>query len=130
MASTVCLAIGVGDAPPLDYLRGAVNGAHGVAAWAHEQGYPVSLLTDEEKPVEREDVAKALADLLETMPEALVLYFAGHGLSRAAGDDLWLLSRWQGEDRAVLVNGLRDRLSRHGLKRLILISDACWTCPA
>jgi hypothetical protein len=125
MTPTVCLAIGVGDAPPLDYLRGAVNGAHGVASWAKEQQFPTKLLTDEEDPVEPSQVAAALAELLATAPEALVLYFAGHGLSRGAGDDLWLLSRWHKEYRAILVNVLRDRLSCHGLKRLILISDAC-----
>lgn len=125
MTTTACLAIGVGDAPPLDYLRGALNGAVAIAAWANEQGFATRLLTDERKPVERADVAAALEGLLAEAPEALVLYFAGHGLSRAAGDDLWLLSRWEREERAISVNGLRDRLSRYGLLRLVLISDAC-----
>lgn len=125
VTGTACLAIGVGDAPPLDYLRGAVNGAHALAAWATDQGFDTRLLTDETEPVERADVTSALEALLASAPEALILYFGGHGLSRAAGEDLWLLSRWRRDERGVSVNGLRDRLSWHGLKRLILVSDAC-----
>ena len=125
MTATACLAIGVGDAPPLDYLRGAVNGAISVDAWAREQGFVTRLLTDQRRPVERSTITASLEELLASTPECLILYFAGHGLSRAVGDDLWLLSRWQEDGKAISVNGLRDRLSRHGLKRLIFISDAC-----
>ena len=125
MSTIACLAIGVGDAPPLDYLRGAVNGATAIAGWSMEQGFTTRLLTDERTPVGRGDVAAVLEALLAEAPQTLVLYFAGHGLSRAASDDLWLLSHWESEEKAVSVNGLRDRLSRHGLRRLIIISDAC-----
>ena len=125
--NAVCLAIGVGDAPPLDYLRGAVNGAHAIAAWAQSQGYLTQWLTDEVRPVELDDVKSALDALLAHQPDRLLLYFAGHGLSSWAADDLWLLSRWDQERKGVSIATLRDRLKRYGLRQLILISDACRT---
>ncbi|MEB3325709.1 MAG: hypothetical protein VKM17_10305 [Cyanobacteriota bacterium] len=123
----VCLAIGVGDAPPLDYLRGAVNGARAIDAWANKQGYSTKLLTDEIKPIELSDVDNALTALLAGGADRLLLYFAGHGLSSGAADDLWLLSRWDQERKGVSVAALRDRLLRYGIGQLILIADACRT---
>lgn len=122
-----CLAIGVGDAPPLDYLRGAVNGAHAIARWAQRQGYTTKLLTDEQDPVELQDVKAALEALLAGGAEHLVVYFAGHGFSlpMAVADDLWLLSRWNLVRRGVSMNQLRHRLRFFGLRRLVFISDAC-----
>jgi hypothetical protein len=125
--NAVCLAIGVGDAPPLDYLRGAVNGAHAIDDWANKQGYLTQLLTDEVNPVELSDVSEALTTLLAPGADRLLLYFAGHGLSSGAADDFWLLSRWDQERRGVSVAALRDRLLRYGISQLILIADACRT---
>ena len=93
----ICLAIGVGDAPPLDYLRGAINGAHAIADWAKSQGYETSLLTDEQTPIEFDNVKSALEELLTGGAGRLLLYFVGHGLSTAAADDYWLLSRWNNQ---------------------------------
>jgi hypothetical protein len=123
----VCLAIGVGDAPPLDYLRGAVNGARAIDVWANKQGYSTKLLTDETKPIELSDVGNALTTLLAGGADRLLLYFAGHGLSSGVADDLWLLSRWDQERKGVSVAALRDRLLRYGIGQLILIADACRT---
>jgi len=125
--NTVCLAIGVGDAPPLDYLRGAVNGAHAIADWASKQGYRTKLLSDEVNPVELSDVGHSLTSLLAGGADRLLLYFAGHGLSSGAADDLWLLSRWDQERKGVSVAALRDRLLRYGISQLILMADACRT---
>ena len=125
--TTACLAIGVGDAPPLDYLRGAVNGARAIAAWAEGQGHATRLLTDEQDPVEIPHIRAALDQLLDGVPEQLLIYFAGHGFSlpMAVADDLWLPSNWHGERRGVSINQLRGRLRFFGLQRLVLISDAC-----
>jgi hypothetical protein len=125
----VCLAIGVGDAPPLDYLRGAVNGAHAIADWASKQGYRTKLLSDEVHPVELSDVGEALTTLLAGGADRLLLYFAGHGLTSGAGDDLWLLSRWDQVRRGASVALLRDRLLHYGISQLILMADACRTLP-
>ena len=123
----VCLAVGIGDAPPLDYLRGAVNGAHAIAEWAQAQGYVTRLLTDEHDPVEFDDLKTELSGLLGGGAERLLLYFAGHGLSPGAADDLWLLSRWDKVRQGVSVTALRNRLTRYGVRQLVIVSDACRT---
>lgn len=125
--SKVCLAIGVGDAPPLDYLRGAVNGAHAMVAWAGSQGYTTHLLTDEVNPVEFDDVMNALTGLLSGGADRLIVYFAGHGVSTGAADDLWLLSNWNQVRQGISLLQLRNRLMRYGIRQLITISDACRT---
>ncbi|MCB9098702.1 MAG: caspase family protein [Anaerolineales bacterium] len=130
MTENVCLAVGVGDAPPLDYLAGAVNGARAIAKWARAQGYETRLLTDEEDPVGIDEIKSALEELLAAAPKKLLLYFAGHGFLSGGGlgDDIWLLSEWRKTGIGVSVTLLtRQRLHLFGLKRLILISDACRT---
>jgi hypothetical protein len=123
----VCLTVGIGDAPPLDYLRGAVNGAHAIAEWAQAQGYVTRLLTDEHDPVEFDDLKTELSGLLAGGAERLLLYFAGHGLSPGAADDLWLLSQWDKVRQGVSVTALRNRLTRYGVRQLVVVSDACRT---
>ena len=39
-----CLAIGVADVPPLEFLKGAENGAKAFAAWAKNLGIPTQVL--------------------------------------------------------------------------------------
>lgn len=123
----VCVAVGIGDASPLDYLRGAVNGAHAIADWARAQGYTTCLLTDEHDPVEFDDLKAELTRLLAGGVERLLLYFGGHGLSPGAADDLWLLSRWDQVRQGVSVTALRNRLTRYGVGQLVIVSDACRT---
>ena len=60
MPRKACLAIGISDAPPLDYLPGAVNGAKGITHWAHAVGYKTGLLTDEKVPIGIDTVMDAL----------------------------------------------------------------------
>ncbi len=115
----------MGDAPPLDYLRGAVNGAHEISSWARKNGYETRLITDERTPVGIDTVRAELDELLLGGADRLLLYFAGHGLSTGAANDLWLLSQWNNERRGVAVSVLRDRLMRYGIEQMILVSDAC-----
>jgi hypothetical protein len=126
-----CLAIGVGDAPPLDYLEGAVNGARAIADWARAPGpdgkprFETILLTDELDPVGIAEVKAALEGLLAGGADSLLLYFAGHGLSRDAGESFWLPSDWDSERLAISVAGLRDKLFGQGVLRLVMVADAC-----
>lgn len=132
MSENVCLAIGVGDAPPLDYLAGSVNGARAIADWARAQGYETRLLTDEVDPVGITEIKAALEELLAAAPKKLLLYFSGHGFfsGSAVGEDIWLLSKWRQTGIGVSVPLLtRQRLVQYGLKNLIVISDACRTLP-
>ena len=130
MTENVCLAVGVGDAPPLDYLAGAVNGARAIAKWARAQRYETRLLTDEKDPIGIDEIKSALEELLAATPSKLLLYFAGHGFLSGGGlgDDIWLLSEWRKMGIGISVTLLtRQRLQEFGLKRLIVISDACRT---
>jgi hypothetical protein len=47
----VAIAIGVGDAKPLPYLGGAINGARAFHEWASRMGYDSKLVVDENKAV-------------------------------------------------------------------------------
>src|SRR5208337_2125459 len=98
-----CVAIGVSDAPPLDYLPGAVNGAKAFGAWARSLGIPTKVLTDEEKPIGIEAIKAAFEESFKDRPKVsrFLVYFAGHGLALPAAGDLWLLSQWSTTLRAV-----------------------------
>jgi hypothetical protein len=127
MQTMRCLAIGISDAPPLDFLQGAVNGAKAFGDWATKLGIPSKVLVDDVDPVGLADVRAALDQLL-LGPEKisrLLIYFAGHGLARDAAEDLWLLSQWFEVQRAIAVGGLRRRLERFGIDQITMIGDAC-----
>jgi hypothetical protein len=44
---------------------------------------------------------------------------------RNASEDLWLLSRWLDDQRAVAVGPLRQRLERFGIAQITVVGDAC-----
>jgi hypothetical protein len=127
MESMRCIAIGVSDAPPLEFLKGAENGAKAFAAWAKSLGIPTEVLTDEEEPVGFDTVKAAFGRLFagRTKISRLLIYFAGHGLSRDAAEDLWLLSEWSTTERAIAVGGLCRKLERYCVEQLTVVSDAC-----
>lgn len=127
-----CLAIGVSDAPPLEFLRGAANGARAFGTWAQSLGTRTEVLTDEEKPVGCTELRAAFERLLSGRQgvDWLLVYFGGHGLSRGAGEDLWLPSAWHADQRAISINALRRRLSRYAVRRLTIVGDACRSLPA
>lgn len=126
------LVVGISDAPPLEFLQGAVNGARAFAKWTQDQKIPTELLTDEEKPVGFQDVRDAFGRLFADRAvriDRLFVYFAGHGLTRDASEDLWLLSEWWSDQRAVAVGALRRKLEQYGIRQLCVISDACRSLP-
>jgi hypothetical protein len=127
MQNMRCLALGVSDAPPLEYLQGAENGAKAFGAWAKNLGIPTEILTDEEQPVGFDTVKTAFDRLFAGKPKIsrLLIYFAGHGLARDAAEDLWLLSQWSTTERAVSVRGLVYKVARYGVEQLTVVSDAC-----
>jgi hypothetical protein len=131
MESMRCLAIGVSDAPPLEFLQGAANGAKALGRWACDQGIPTEVLTDDEDPIGFAEIRAAFERLFVGRPRIsrLLIYFAGHGLSRGAGEDLWLLSEWSDQQRAIAVSGLRRRLERFGVDQITIVADACRSLP-
>jgi hypothetical protein len=125
------LAIGVGAAPRLAYLAGALNGARSFHEWAGALGYQSTLLTDDDAPVTIVRLRQELTTLLAAGPcDRLLLYFAGHGLIREMEEGLWLLSDWDAELRAVEVEGLKRRLFQYGIRQLGIFADACRSLPA
>lgn len=132
MGQMACLAIGISDAPPLAYLPGAVNGAKAIADWAKKAGYKTKLLVDERKPIELNTVKRAINALLPfgTKTDRLIIYFAGHGLARAAGEDLWLLSKYHEDEKGISVGALKQKLERYGIEQIAIISDACRIPPS
>jgi hypothetical protein len=127
METMRCLALGVSDAPPLEFLQGAANGAKAFGAWAKSLGIPTEIITDEDQPIGFDTVKAAFERLFAGRPKIsrLLIYFAGHGLARDAAEDLWLLSQWSTSGRAVAVGGLCRRLARYGVEQLTIVSDAC-----
>jgi hypothetical protein len=132
MSREVALAIGVGDAPPLEYLSGAVNGARTFHDWASNLGYESTLLVDDENAVTMTRLRLTLLQLLgQGQPiHRLVLYFAGHGLILELEQGLWLLSDWRDELRAVAVEKLKRRLSTYyDIKQIAIFADCCRSLP-
>jgi hypothetical protein len=127
-----CLAIGVSNAEPLDFLSGAANSAKAIGEWADRNGYLTKVLTDENDPVTVVDVKEALIALLpfNRTTDRLILYFAGHGVLLPPTEELWLLSDWRSEQYAVSVSGIKRRLKRYGLRQLSIIADACRSLPS
>lgn len=133
MSREVALAIGVGDASPLPYLSGAVNGARAFHDWASKLGYDSRLLTDADQPVTIPRLRLELESMLKPADppiHRMVLYFAGHGLIREAEEGLWLLSDWNNELRAVAVEGLKRRLYMHNIQQIAIFADSCRSLPA
>lgn len=129
----VSLAIGISSAPPLPFLRGALNGARDFRNWAQSEGYQSEMLTDEKDPVTLDTLRKRLETILSEATPGIprfILYFAGHGLIREAEDGLWLLSDWNKELRAVAFEVLKRRLYMYGIQQISIFADACRSLPA
>jgi hypothetical protein len=141
----ICFAVGVGGANPRKYLSGARNDARRFGEWARAAKFETVVLQDEDDdPVTVGKFGDALetllwpnraADLAEDASAAppriewLILYFAGHGMLKDAGEMLWLLSDWEDDERAVAVSPLTRKLYRYPIDQLTVISDACSDLP-
>lgn len=132
MGRKVAIAIGVAGSVPRSYLTGALNGARDFAGWATSMGYETTLIVDDPTPVTMLSLKAGMVAALKPAEgpiERLIIYFAGHGLIRGAEENLWLLSDWQTELRAVEVDILKRRLMRFGVEQVVLIGDACSSLP-
>lgn len=128
----IALAIGVGDAKPLPYLGGAINGARAFHEWSSRLGYASKLVTDEVQPVTLARLRSELEDALKPADNPihrLLIYFAGHGLIREAEEGLWLLSDWYNELKAVAVEVLKRRLYMHDIQQIAIFADSCRSLP-
>src|SRR3954447_25441140 len=93
----VAVVIGVGQAKPLKYLSGAVNGARDFSQWAQALGYEVKLISDEPDAKTGKATSVTMNRLRTELEQVLlradappihrlILYFAGHGLVREADE--------------------------------------------
>lgn len=124
------LAIGVGNAPPLKKLNGAIRDAEAMANWAKRAGYEhVWLFTDRKGPVQADALYKCCKALIAIPDlEQLVIFFAGHGYSPFNGHETWLLSEWKTESNEA-INATQSIQYAQGFSqpRISFIADACRT---
>ena len=88
--------IGINEVPGLGYLSTPVSYAMKMEAWARKQQFETILFVDENEKGEKQSVTitmiyNAIQALLSKSPEQLLIYFAGHGVEKSAGNDIWLL---------------------------------------
>lgn len=116
---------------PLPKLRAAAQGAEEVAQWARDQGMDVVCLTDALEPQTLARIQKCVRDFVDKgIYEQLIIYFSGHGLLRAPGAEVWLLSHAPDvPSEAVNVVGSIWNARNSGIPHVVFISDACRTLP-
>ena len=115
----------------LPRLAAAASGARQVAEWLERNDYHVRLFTDENTPVGRSDIFKAVQELVEAgNMERLVIYFAGHGFLKGPVDEYWLLSGAPADAAEAVNLTLSQAMARYkGIPQIIFISDACRVVP-
>ena len=135
--SKSCLALGIKKTAGLDDLPGAINGAKAFAKWAQLIGANVELVVDDNGPITIDEIRSTLLKLLpaprgrslenspRNPPEHLILYFAGHGFTRDAGEDMWLVSESKYDQKAIGISALRAKLQEYGVQYVSIFSDAC-----
>jgi hypothetical protein len=120
--------IGVDKTGALPRLRDAAKGARRMEKWAKGQGMnPVTVLTDEQGPVDVSAVKRAIRDIVDAGADQLVVYFAGHGVNIRYGE-YWLLSDAPEDTQAAVNVEGSNVLARYcGIPHVVFISDACRT---
>jgi hypothetical protein len=126
------IAVGVDKTNVLQTLKGAASGAVKLAKWLQDQqpfGVTpvVKLLVDSASKVSARDVQDAARAMVAAGDlDALILYFAGHGIVKAGFDEQVLLSdvgTYKDEAIAITPTALNARYS--GVAHVIIISDSC-----
>jgi Caspase domain len=124
-----CVAIGidrVGQIPALAELRDAADGAERFHKWAVAEGYESELLTDRKGPVTMTAILSKIAAFVDRGPELLIVYFAGHGILKAADWEQWLLSEAASNvNEAVNFEATVAIARLSQIPHLVFISDAC-----
>jgi hypothetical protein len=128
------VAVGVDNpSAALTRLKGAASGAKQVADWlesqkSHGVETVINLLTDgDAAKVSARSVQNAMRTMVDRGDlDVLILYLAGHGIVKSAGDEHVLLSdvdSYKDEAIAVTPTALNVRYSR--VPYVLIISDAC-----
>jgi hypothetical protein len=121
----------------MDPLTQAASGARAFAKWATDQGCDVEALVDDGQPptgragVARRDVFTAVQAFVNRgVYDQLIIYFAGHGILKAPGAEIWLLSD-AGNDpgEAVTLVSAIEYARSTGIPHVVFVSDACRVIP-
>lgn len=124
-----CVAIGVdrvAQIPALAELRDAADGAERFHKWAIAEGYESELLTDRKGSVTTTAILGKIAAFVERGPELLIVYFAGHGILKAADWEQWLLSEAASNVNEAVNFEATVAIARLAqIPHLVFISDAC-----
>jgi hypothetical protein len=120
------VVVGVGKSGDFDELHGARSGAVQVGDWLERQGFEVQRLIDDGRSVCAQEVADAIARADPTTTERLFVYFAGHGLSKGIGRDLWLMSDGPLNSVAhINVDYSLSLAALSGIEHVAVFADAC-----
>ena len=125
----VALAIAVTNVSGFPSLPGSVTGARDFASWAEDQGFEkVVVLTDETRPVRAKDLYGVVAAAVDAGVARIFVFFAGHGLARGFGEDLWLLSGALNNPNEAVDVAQSVRLARYsGIPHVAVFGDTCRT---
>jgi hypothetical protein len=126
---SVALAVAVTKIHDFPSLPGAAEGAKAFAGWAGEQGFEeVVLLTDQYRPVRVDELYRVADGAVRSGAARLFIFFAGHGLARGFGEDLWLLSEAPGNPGEAVDVAQSLRFARHsGIPHIAVFADSCRT---
>lgn len=127
------VAVGVDDTGVLRKLAGAASGAAQLSEWVRLQAAfgvdpVIELLTDAQgKRVAARDVQDAVKRLIDRGDlDLLILYFGGHGIVKAGGDEQVLLSDvGRYKDEAISIAPTVANAWYSTVPNVVLISDAC-----
>jgi hypothetical protein len=127
------VAVGVDDTGVLRKLAGAALGATQFADWLSSQlAFGVNaviepLVDTDGKKVSARDVQDAVKRLIDRGDlDLLILYFAGHGIVKAGGDEQILLSDVGAyKDEAIAIAPTIANAWYSTVPNVVLISDAC-----
>lgn len=127
------VAIGVGKTeggfPP---LMGASQDAREFHDWGLRQGFDAHLLVDDAAPVTMAEVFRAINGYVKTGTYSqIVVYFSGHGVLKAPGCELWLMSDApENPNEVINVCGSIQAARSSGIEHVVFISDACRSLPS
>lgn len=120
------VVIGVDKAGRLPVLNAAASGARMVAQWLQSEGFAVTLLVDDKKPVEVRPIYDTVSELVKRGTiQQLVVYFSGHGYI-SGYSEYWLLSGAPENPNEAISHLECVELARlSGIPNVVFISDAC-----
>ena len=121
------VVVGIDQVGSTEPLKAARSGARAMARWLESEGFAVTLLVDDPKPVLAHDVSSAVNAYvrLNTLDQ-LVIYFGGHGFLQGTGDEYALLpGALDDTNEAINLTESQKFAWYQNVKNVVFITDAC-----